>query len=278
MPRTVVSNCTTVDMMRRPFASLPALLGGLSLACACLWPLQAHALFDDDEARKAILDLRQKFDAYRQENDAKLGRLINEAREAGTTSQRSLLELTNQNEQLRAEIARLRGQNEQLAREVSELQRLQKDAQAGVDARLKQFEPARVSLDGVEFTAAPEEKRDYDAAVELLRKSEFGPASAALSGFLRRFPGSGYTPSALYWLGNAQYANRAYKDAIDSLRRLTAQYPTHQRTPEAMLAMANSLVELKDVKMAQKTLETLVRSYPQSEAAAAGRERLARLR
>lgn len=248
------------------------------VALASLWPMQAHALFDDDEARKAILDLRQKFDAYRQENDAKMGRVLNEAREAGAANQRSMLELANQNEQLRSELARLRGQNEQLARDVSELQRQQKDAQAGMEARLKQVEPTTVNLDGLEFSAAPEEKRDFDAAMELLRRSEFGAASAAYAGFLRRFPGSGYTPTALYWLGNAQYANRSYKDAIDSHRRLVSQYPTHMRTPEAMLAMANSQIELKDSKGAQRTLESLVKSYPQSEAAAAGRERLARLR
>ncbi|MBT9549354.1 MAG: tol-pal system protein YbgF [Hydrogenophaga sp.] len=265
-------------MTLRSPASLTPLWGTLALVGACLWPLQAHALFDDDEARKAILDVRQKFDAYRQSNDAALSRLINELRENSATSQRSLLELSNQNEQLRAEIARLRGQNEQLARDVSELQRLQKDVQAGVDARLKQVEPVRVSLDGAEFVAAPEEKRDYDAAMELLRKSEFGAASAAYAGLLRRYPSSGYTASALYWLGNAQYATRAYKESIDSHRRLVTQFPTHLRAPEAMLAMANSQVELKDGKAAQRTLEALVKGYPQSEAAAAGRERLARLR
>lgn len=248
------------------------------LAGAALWPLQAHALFDDDEARKAILELRQKFDAYRQATDATLNRLTSESRESGAASQRSLLELSNQNEQLRAEIARLRGLNEQLARDVSELQRQQKDVQAGVDARLRQVEPVRVSLDELEFSAAPEEKRDFDAALELLRKSEFGAASAAFSGLLRRFPNSGYTASALYWLGNAQYANRAYKESIDSHRRLTTQFPSHVRTPEALLAMANSQIELKDGKAAQRTLEFLVKLHPQSEAAAAGRERLARMR
>ena len=118
----------------------------MALVGACLWPLQAHALFDDDEARKAILDLRQKFDAYKLEIDAKLNRMAAESRDAGSAGQRSLLELSNQNEQLRSEIARLRGQNEQLAREVSELQRLQKDVQAGVDARLKQVEPSKVTV------------------------------------------------------------------------------------------------------------------------------------
>lgn len=248
------------------------------LAGAALWPLQAHALFDDDEARKAILELRQKFDAYRQATDATLNRLTSESRDSGAASQRALLELSNQNEQLRAEIARLRGLNEQLARDVSELQRQQKDVQAGVDARLRQVEPVRVSLDGTEFSATPEEKRDFDAALELLRKADFGAASAAFSGLLRRYPSSGYTPSALYWLGNAQYANRAYKEAIDSHRRLSTQFPSHVRTPEALLAMANSQIELKDGKAAQRTLESLVKLHPQSEAAAAGRERLARMR
>ena len=41
--------------------------------------------------------------------------------------------------------------------------------------------------------------------------------------------------------------------------------------------MANCQVELKDVKAARKALEDLGKLYPQSEAAAAARERLARL-
>jgi tol-pal system protein YbgF len=260
------------------FPLFSRVLGACFIGGAMLWPLQAHALFGDDEARKAILDLRQKFDAHKLETDAQLKRLAGEAREADAANQRSMLELSNQNEQLRAEIARLRGQNEQLARDVSELQRQQKDVQAGVEARLRQVEPTKVTVDGVEFSASPEEKRDYDAAMDLLRKSDFSGASDAYGAFLRRHPGSGYIPSALYWLGNAQYATRSYKESIDSHRRLVSQYPSHVRTPEALLAMANSQVELKDSKSAQRTLETLVRSYPQSEAAAAGRERLSRLR
>ena len=49
-------------------------------------------------------------------------------------------------------------------------------------------------------------------------------------------------------------------------------------TPEAMLALANSQVELKDTKGARKTLEDLVKQHPQSEAAGAAKERIARLK
>lgn len=245
-----------------------------ALSLAVLWPFQAHALFGDDEARKAIIELRQKVDANKQATDA----LAAEAREGDAGTRRSMLELSNQIEQLRAELARLRGQNEQLAREVSELQRQQKDVQSGIDERLRQVEPLRIEYDGQTFTAAPAEKNDFEAAMAQLRKSEFQPASAAYAAFMQRYPASGYTPSVLYWLGNAQYASRAYKEAVVTHGRLVREFPAHVRTPEAMLAMANSQVELKDARTAKSTLENLVKAHPNSEAAAAARERLARLR
>lgn len=250
----------------------------LALALFALWPLQAHALFGDDEARKAIIELRQKVDANQQAAESARKSLEAQGADSDAATGRSLLDLSNQIEQLRGEIARLRGQNEQLARDVSELQRQQKDAQAGIDERLRQVEPLTITHDEVSFTAAPAEKREFDTALELLRGSNFGGAVQAYTAFLGRYPTSGYKPSALYWLGNAQYATRAYKEAMENHRRLITLFPAHLRTPEAMLAMANSQVELKDGKGARRTLEQLIQQFPTTEAAAAGRERLARLR
>ena len=59
---------------------------------------------------------------------------------------------------------------------------------------------------------------------------------------------------------------------------LATSDPQHPRAPEALLSMANCQVELKDAKAARKTLEELVTSYPQSEAASAAKERLAKLK
>ena len=49
----------------------------------------------------------------------------------------------------------MRGQDEQLTRDVTELQRLQKDAQQGVEDRIRKLEPQKVSLDGKEFLVDP---------------------------------------------------------------------------------------------------------------------------
>ena len=249
-------------------------VAGLCLGTALLVPAAHAGLLDDDEARRAILDLRQKLD---QSNDQQ------RVRQADLTEQvnqlkRSLLDLNNQLEQLRADNAKLRGLNEQLARDVSELQRKQKDMQSGVEDRMRKFEPQKVTVDGKEFSAEPDEKRLYDEAMELLRKSDFAATASALTAFRKRYPISGYTDSVLFWLGNAQYGTRQYKEAITSFRALVSASPDHPKAPEAMLAIANCQAELKDGKAARRTIDELLKAYPKSEAAQAGKERLATLK
>lgn len=265
-----------------PRLSSPATRAALALAaCVLAWPAQAQ-LFSDNEARRAILELREKVEANRLSGEAANKRLMDELTrlndESTAPTRRSLLELSNQIETLRAELARLRGQNEQLARDVAELQRQQKDVLVALDERLRVLEPIKVQQDGAEFTATPAEKRDFDAAMAVLRQTEYPRAAQLYQQFMSRYPDSGYTPSALYWLGNTQYALREYKQAIATYQRLMAEAPRHPRVPEAHLAIANCQLELKDARAARKTLEDLVKAHPQSEAGATARDRLARLR
>ncbi|MFC5499816.1 tol-pal system protein YbgF [Caenimonas terrae] len=253
---------------------------GLLLAGGALLAGQSHAaLFEDDEARRAILDLRGKVEQQRLAADAAMQRQADDLRRATDDNgqlRRSLLDLQNQIEALRGEIAAMRGQNEQLARSVSELQRGQKDIATGVEERLRKFEPAKVTLDGREFTADPAEMRDFEASLAIFRRGDFPAAQTSFTEFVKRYPQSGYRGTALFWLGNAQYANRDYRGAIANFRALLAQAPDHARAPEALLSIANCQIELKDNPGARRTLEELTRSYPQSEAANAARERLAR--
>jgi len=231
-------------------------------------------LFDDEEARRAILDLRQRIDAVRMESAQGVSRVSEDT----ASFRRSLLDLQSQIETLRSEVATLRGLNEQLVRDVAELQRQQKDTAQGVNDRLRQFEPTKVTVDGREFTAEPAEKRDFEAALAVFRKGDFSAAQSVFLEFLKRYPATGYGPSALFWLGNAQYATRDYKEAMINFRSLIAREPEHVRAPEAVLSIANCQIELKDTRGARKTLDDLIKAYPQSEAAIAAKERLPRLK
>ena len=235
-------------------------LRAVAVAAGVLLSLNASAaLFEDTEARRAILELRERVERQGEEIQ---------------NFQRSLLEQQNQFEALREETARLRGEKEELTQELRRAQELSQ----GVDDRLKKFEPTKVKVDGVEFVADPAETKAYEDALAVFRKGEFGSASGAFNDFIKRNPKSGYVVPSLFWLGNAQYANRDYNNAIKNFNTLLSKAPNHMRAADAMLSVANCQLDLKDIKAARKTLGDVVKTYPHTEAASAASERLAKLK
>lgn len=209
--------------------TLVALAAGVALA----QPARA-GLFEDDEARKAILELRGKVQANEDLANKRAEQLNTLIQDQIQPLRRSVLDLNAQIDALRAEIAKLRGTNEQLARDLADTQRKLTDQAQSVDARLKPLEPQRVSLDGREFQVGPEERSQYDAAIGLVRRGDFAEAVAALNAFLKRYTASGYTDSVRFWLGNAQYGKRDYKDAIATFKAFIAGNPDHPRAAEAL--------------------------------------------
>ena len=111
-------------------------LAAAFVAAFSLLPLQSQAaLFEDEEARIAILEIRARLNNMQSEINAKADK---------TNS----LDLNNQNEQLRQEIARLRGQVEILTNELANAQKRQKDFYVDLDGRLRKLEPQKVTVDG----------------------------------------------------------------------------------------------------------------------------------
>ena len=254
---------------------------------ACALSLLATAvgaqagLFDDEEARKAILDLRGKISALEEGGKARNAELVaanTQLTEQLTALRRSLLDLNNQLEAMRADIAKLRGSDEQLLRDLAEMQRRQKDVGQALDDRLRKLEPVKVAIDGKDVMVEQEEKRAYDEAIASIRGGDFDKSVGMLNNFQRRYPGSPYGDSARFWLGNALYGKRDYKEAINAFRAFVTSAAEHPKAPEALLALANSQAEMKDPKGARKTIEELMKAYPQSEAAQAGKERLASIK
>lgn len=245
-------------------------------------PLVAQAgLFDDDEARKSIVELRGRVVAAEEAakaRNAELEKTNAQLVEQLAALRRSLLDLNNQLEAMRGELAKLRGSDEQLLRDVAEVQRRQKDIGGALDDRLRKLEPTKVSIDGREALVDPDEKRAFDDAMAAIRGGEFDKSVSMFTSLQRRWPGSAYIDASRFWLGNALYGKRDYKEAVTVFRSFVAAAPDHPRAPEALLALANSQAEMKDPKGARKTIEDLIKAYPNSEAAAAGKERLATLR
>lgn len=237
-------------------------LAAALLAAFSTISLHAHAgMFDDDEARRSILDLRNKVEST-------------SSRLEGKADKSSTLDLSNQNEQLRQEIAKLRGQIEVLTNELANEQRRQKDFYVDLDNRLRKLEPVKMTVDGKEASVEPGEQKAYDTALALFKAGDYKTAGASFFDFLRRYPSSGFAASAQYWLGNSYYAQRDYKNAITAQQLVLKNYPGSPKAADAMLNIASCHIELKDKLAAKKTLEKLIEQFPATPAAEIAKERL----
>jgi tol-pal system protein YbgF len=245
-------------------------LAALALACAACLPLHAHAgILDDDEARRAILDLRAKVEA--------LSRDVN-ARIDTKPDRTAIIDLLNQQEKVMQEFAGLRGQLELLANQIANAQKSQKDLYADLDARMRKFEQRQEAIDGQLAEVLPSDKKSYEAALRLFRAADYKGAAVALQDFMQRYPDSTYAPDVQYQLGNAYYLQHDYKNAIAVQELVVSNYGSSGAAPDAMLNIASNYVELKDNKKARKVLQQLMSKYPDSTSAATAKLRLAALK
>lgn len=246
-------------------ASALLLLGAISAP--------AHALFGDDEARKAILELRAKvaeMENRLREKDAELAARVEQLEAAN----RAQLEFANTVDAQRREIATLRGQVETLTNEVTTLQKRNRDLYTDLDTRLKAFEPISTTVDGKPATVDRAEQAAYDAALAQFRAGDFRGAAVSLQTFLTRWPKSAHAPAANYWLGNSLYGQKDYKGAIAAQQVVVERYADSPRAPDALLNIAASQVELKDNTRARAALQKIIADYPNTEAAKVAEERL----
>lgn len=254
-----------------------ALALGLALAGGAA---QAQ-LIKDTEARKALADLDAQFKSGSADADTRAAARRAESDQLGeqlAQLRKSLAEIAAEVGKLQEEAVRMRAGRAETTTRIANLRRQLDDEQKGFTARLAALEPVTVTTDAGNFALAPEEARLHEEAMKLMKAADYERAAAALGGFAKRYPGSEVLPSVRFWLGNAQYALKNYADALSTFRAMVAAAPEHPRAPAAGLAMANCQVELKNLPAARKSLEDVMRLYPNSEAAATAKERLALLR
>jgi len=248
----------------------PSRLACALFAMAAWMPLHANAgLLDDDEARKAILDLRAKVDNLSRELNSRID---------SKSDKTAALDMLNANEQTNQEIARLRGQVEVLANDIANAQKRQRDYYTDLDARIKKLEPRQETIDGQAAEVLPNEKQAYDAAYKQFTSGEYEGAITSLQQFVRRYPDSPYASNAQYWLGNAYFTQRDCKNAIAAQMVVVNNYATSAKAPDAMLNIASCYLDQKDKVNAKKTLQNLIKKYPDSASAGTARDRLSALK
>lgn len=242
----------------------------LVAACALSATAPAWALFDDDEARRQIAELRKS------------------SNERFDTQSRAQLDLANQIESLKSEVARLRGQVETLTYELDTTKKRQQDFYIDLDERVRKFEPgttvpvaakpgdaATPGQPAAKKPADPaEEARSYEAALNLFKAGKYKESAVAFDAFVKNHPESDLAPSAQYWLGNSYYGQRDCKKAIEAQKLVVSRWGSHAKAPDAMLNISTCQQELSDAKGAKQTLEMLASKYPGTPSGDAAAKRL----
>jgi len=226
----------------------------LAATAALLLAGSAHAgLFDDAEARQQIEALKQD---------------INGRVETITNGQ---LDLAAQNEQLRAEVARLRGQVEVLLNEIESLKTRQHDFYVDLNTRLTQFESNNRPV----TSGSAANTGNYETALNLLKAGKASEALAEFNTFIGANPDDERLPEATFWAGSAALQAKDVAGATKHFNTVLARWPKSSMAPDAMLGLANGQIALGDQRKARATLTSLVERYPSSNAAKTAKQHLA---
>lgn len=218
---------------------LRILVAAAGLAFAAL-SFPAHA-FADDDARKAILDLRQQ---VQQQNDQNV---------------RARLQLADQIQSLQTQIQQLQNQLELATRQ---------------PAGGNKAGGGNPGDTGSATAGDPQEQSAYDGAIDMYRKGQYKDAAESLTAFTALYPNSELVPSAQFYLGSSRYAQKDFKGAIEQLNNMVQKSPDNARAPDALLVVAGSQIELNNRAGAKTTLQRIVKDYPTTPAATTAKSRL----
>lgn len=201
-----------------------------------------------------------------------------------------LLNLLNQVEALKAEVARLRGVQEEMAHRMQLADQRQKDVMGDFDARLKEMDARLNEVNELAKRPAPSyvappvaassptgearptvdpeaETRSYEAALNLFKATNYAAAATAFNTFLDKYPASTLAGNASYWLGLTYFSTGDHKNAAAVQRRLLKDYPLHAKVPDAMVNLARAQIQLGETESARQNLEQVIARYPMTRSA-----------
>ncbi|MBP2689317.1 MAG: lipoprotein [Deltaproteobacteria bacterium] len=93
-----------------------------------------------------------------------------------------------------------------------------------------------------------------------------------------KYPNHKLVPNALYWKGEAYFAEKDYENAILTFQDVVDKYPRGDKAPDAMYKQGLSFLALKDSTNARIILDLVPKKYPKSKAAELAKKKLKEIR
>lgn len=195
-----------------------------------------------------------------------------------------LLATTSRMDETRTEMQRITARQGELERAVQDaqgnsvrIQELEKRMAAQEEKLGKAVAapPPAAGEGGAEWKSAEEM---YEYAVGQLKGGNPKKARETLTAFVAKYPDHKLAPNALYWKGEAYYAEKDYENAILAFQDVVDRYPSGDKAPDAMYKQGLSFLSLNDKKNGRVLLELVSSKYPKSKAAELAKKKLAEIR
>jgi tol-pal system protein YbgF len=108
-------------------------------------------------------------------------------------------------------------------------------------------------------------EQEYSAALATFRSREHGQAVLDFIDFIAKHPKHPLAGNAQYWIGEAYWAQRDYRQALVEFEKVSEYGPG--KAPDALLKIGLCHARLRDASRAEQAWQRVIREYPKSEAA-----------
>jgi tol-pal system protein YbgF len=108
-------------------------------------------------------------------------------------------------------------------------------------------------------------EQEYNAALTTFRSREHGQAVLDFIDFIARHPRHPLAGNAQYWIGEAYWAQRDYRQALVEFEKVSEYGPA--KAPDALVKIGLCQLRLRDLPRAHQAWQRVTREYPRSEAA-----------
>jgi tol-pal system protein YbgF len=144
-----------------------------------------------------------------------------------------------------------------------------------LDETLRRFnEVAQRAPPAAAAANAPDPNQLYDQSTADLTQGRYALALQGFREFLNRFPTSELADNAQYGIGECFFAQSKFDSAAVEYARVGETWPQGDRVPAALYKQALSENSLGRIDASRKTLQDLVKRFPQSGEAQLARDRL----
>ncbi len=114
----------------------------------------------------------------------------------------------------------------------------------------------------------------YSSAYSVFKNGKYSLAKEEFQKFLKSFPNTEYSDNAQFWIGECDYFEGRYEEAIVEYEGVIQNYPTGNKVPNAFLKQALSFLKLGDKSSAKLLLQRVIKDYPNTTPARIARKKL----